>query len=93
MRKRTQFIVLEGDKDKRREFYEYIMKTYKLKKYYPFFKRRFINSNFPFVVDFGDNSFWISESVTCCACAAQQHVMISIDEFKRIMAEKSVIIC
>ena len=88
MRKRTQFIVLEGDKQKRKEFYEYIMKTYKLKKYYPIFKRRFINSNFPFVVDFKENSFWVCESVTCCACAAQQHVMISIDEFKRIMTER-----
>ena len=88
MRKRTQFIVLEGDKQKRKEFYEYIMKTYKLKKYYPFFKRRFVDSNFPFVVDFGDNSFWVCESVTCCACAAGQHVMISIDEFKRTMIER-----
>lgn len=88
MRKRTQFIVLERDKQKRKEFYEYIMKTYKLKKHYPFFKRKFINNVFPFVVDFKENSFWVCESITCCACAAQQHVMISIDEFKRIVAER-----
>ena len=85
MKKKTQFIVSEGDKGKRKEFYEYIMKTYKLKKHYPFFKIKFINSNFPFVVDFKESGFWVCESVTCCACAAQQHVMISIYEFKRIM--------
>ena len=88
MRKRTQFIVSEGDKGKRKEFYEYIMKTYKLKKWHPFFKRKFINSAFPFVVDFGDNSFWISDSITCCACAASQGVIITIDEFKKIITER-----
>ena len=87
MKERTQFIVLEGDKQKRKEFYEYIMSTYHLKKKYPYFKRKFINNKFPFVVDFGDNSFWICESITCCACAAQNHVMVSADEFKSKMIE------
>ena len=33
-------------------------------------------------VDFKEKSFWICESITCCACAAQAKVMFTIDEFK-----------
>ena len=80
--KKTQFIVKAAGKEERKAFYEYIMNTYKLEKHYPFFKRRFINNNFPFVVDFKEKSFWISESVTCCACAAQAGVIYTVDQFK-----------
>ncbi len=67
--KKTHFIVNVAGKQERKAFYEYIINTYKLDKYYPFFKRKFINNDFPFVVDFKDKSFWISESVTSCVCA------------------------
>ena len=80
--KKTQFIVNAAGKEKRKVFYEYIGNTYKLDKYYPFFKRRFINSNFPFVIDFKEKSFWICDSITCCACAAQTNNIFTIDQFK-----------
>ena len=79
---RTQFTVNESDLKKREEFYNYIMKTYKLKRWYPFLKRKFIHNKFPFVVDFKDKSFWICESITCCAAAASRHAIFTIDEFK-----------
>ncbi len=80
--KKTQFIVNVAGKEERIAFYEYIVNTYKLDKYYPFFKRRFIKSNFPFVIDFKEKSFWICDSITCCACAASQGVIYTVDQFK-----------
>lgn len=82
---KKQYIVKESDKKKREDFYNYIKKTYNLLNYYPFYKERFVNNSFPFVVDFDDNSFWICESITCCACAASQNVMYTIDEFKKLV--------
>ncbi len=79
---KIQFIIKENDLLKREEFYDYIVDNYNLKISYPFNKERFINNNFPFVVDFGDNSFWICESVTFCAAAASNQAIITIDEFK-----------
>ena len=80
---KTQFIVKESNKKNREEFYNYIKKQYELKNGYPYLKRLFINNSFPFVIDFKENSFWICESVTCCACASIQNVMYTIEEFKK----------
>ena len=79
---RTQFIVAVAGKEKRKAFYEYIVNTYKLDIWYPFLKNRFIKSIFPFVIDFKDQSFWICESITCCACAAQSKVIYTMEMFK-----------
>lgn len=79
--KRTQFIVKVAGNEERKAFHEYIMDTYKLEKWYPFFKRSFINNSFPFVVSFKEKSLWISESVTCCACTASQGVIYRVDQF------------
>ena len=82
---RKQFIVKESNKKNREEFYDYITCKYKLDVEYPYTKDEFIESSFPFVVDFEENNFWICDSVTCCACAASQHVMFSIDDFKKMI--------
>ena len=76
-----QFIVTEGNKDKRAIFYDYIMDTYKLKLGYPLNKEGFVNSKFPFVVDFKRKNFWICDSITCCAAASSNGQIISIDDF------------
>lgn len=47
-------------------------------------ERKIINSSFPFVIDFIDNAFWICESITCCACAAQSGKILTIEKFKEI---------
>ena len=78
---KKQYIVQENNKGKREEFYNYIVNNYNLKIHYPFTKELFIESDFPFVVDFKDNSFWICNSITCLACLAQAHKIISIDDF------------
>ena len=88
---KKQYIVKESNKKKREEFYNYIKKTYKLKNCYPYFKKSFVNNSFPFVIDFEDNSFWICKSVTCCACAASQNVIYSINEFKELVLKREVI--
>ena len=58
---------------------ELIDNNYKLNKY--FTKDYMIHSKFPFVIDFKDNSFWVCESITCCACAAQREKILTPREF------------
>ena len=81
---RTQFMVKESNKLKRSKFFDYITSKYDLYVEYPYFKEDFVNNNFPFVIDFEDKSFWICESVTCCACAASNKVLFTIDEFMKM---------
>ena len=78
---KNQYIVAEKDKIEREKFYDYISNKYNLKMSYPYAKGKFITSNFPFVVDFKENTFWICESITCLACASQSGKIITIDEF------------
>ena len=47
---RTQFIISESDKNKRREFYDFIMNKYNYEVIHHD-KEHMINSIFPFVVD------------------------------------------
>lgn len=84
MKTKTQYIVQEDNKMKREQFYDFIIKNYDLKITYPYYKEEFINSNFPFVIDFKEKLFWICESITCCAAAAQRGVIFTIDEFKKM---------
>ena len=81
--KRTQYIIREGNINKRKEFYDYIMNKYNFSNIH-YSKDSMINSKFPFVVDFKEKVFWVCESVSCCACAQQAGVIITIDEFKKI---------
>ncbi len=86
---RKQFIVQEDDINKREEFYNYIKDNYDLVNWHPYKKELFINSQNPFVIDFNDNSFWISDSITCNAAAASCNAIINIDEFKKIVAGRN----
>ena len=52
-----QFIVRESDKDKRKEFYEYIHRNYKLKDLFYTKQDMIDNNHFPFVVDFKEKKF------------------------------------
>ena len=78
---RTQFIVNENDIVKRGHFYDYITNNYKFKISYPFKREMFQKIGFPFVIDYDEKEFWVCRSVTCCACAAQAKVIITIAEF------------
>ena len=80
---RTQFIVNESDIVKRGHFYDYITNKYKFSISYPFTREMFQKIGFPFVIDYKEKEFWVCRSVTCCACAAQAKVIITIDEFFR----------
>ena len=78
---RTQFIVIENNISKRRDFYYYIKGKYKFNFGYPYYEKYFINYVFPFVVDFKEKGFWICDSITALACASQAKVIITIEEF------------
>ena len=81
--KRTQYMIKESNKNKRKEFYDYIVDKYNFKIIHHN-KEEMINSKFPFVVDFKEKVFWVCESISCCAAAQQAGVIITIDEFKKI---------
>ena len=80
--KKEQYMIGESNKEKREEFYNYIMSTYQLKVHDS--KKEMINSKFPFVVDFKKKDFWICTSITCCAMATQNNKIITIEEFKSL---------
>ncbi len=80
---KKQFIVTEHDEIKRKKFYDYISDRYNLNICYPYIKDYFIKSEYPFVVDFKENKFWICESITCLACASQSGKIITIDDFMK----------
>ena len=80
---RTQFRIQEHDPKKREEFFDYITSKYDFKIWYPYEKERFINNKFPFIVDFKEKSFWISELVTANAIASQHKLIMTIEEFKK----------
>lgn len=75
-----QFIVTESDKNKRKEFYDYIVNKYHLDIWYPYDRDSFSKNKYPFVIDFKNNKLWICESITCLACAK----IITIADFKRL---------
>ena len=79
--KKEQYMVQESNISKRKAFYEYIKKKYKLKRHMT--KHRMVYNSFPFVIDFKKMDFWVCESITCCACAAQNKRIISIEDFKK----------
>ena len=87
---KNQYIVAEKDKIERGKFYDYISNKYNLKMSYPYAKEKFIASNFPFVVDFKENTFWICESITCLVCASQSGKIITIEDFKKAQINNNI---
>lgn len=83
MEKRYQYIVSIAGKENRYNFIKYINSNYKLKQ--RFTVDYMVESRFPFVVDFKKKDFWVCESITCCACAAQNGMIISFEQFKEMM--------
>ncbi len=86
---RTQFIINEPDKVKRGHFFDYITNNYKFNISFPFTRIGFQEINFPMVVDFKERNFWVCNSITCNACAAQAGVIITLDEF--FIQEKEIL--
>ncbi len=74
-----QYIVKESNIKLRKKFYWEITNNFNLKVLMPITK--YYYSVFPFVVDFDDESFWVCESITCCAAEAQNNRIITIKEF------------
>ena len=79
---KKQFTVQEHGVDKRWDFYNYIHDNFCLDDHFYDLVGEIETDKFTFVVDFSDNSFWICNSITCCACAAQKKLIITPSEFK-----------
>ena len=77
MKSKKQYIVHDANVTKRENLYNYLEKEK-----YVFLdgeKEYYINSKFPFVIE--KNIVWICNSITCCACAAQNNIIITIEEY------------
>lgn len=82
---KKQYIVQSNNIDERKSFYNYLIDNgYKPKE--NFKNRNYINNHFPFVIEH-DKTFWISESITCCAAAYSCGAIITIDEYFNIIKE------
>ncbi|MBQ4030459.1 MAG: hypothetical protein II625_01780 [Bacilli bacterium] len=77
--KKVQYIVDEKVIKKRKEFYDYINRYFRLKNYGP--EEDYVNNIYPFVVDFKSKKFWICDSIKCISMAIQFNKVITIDEF------------
>ena len=78
---KKQFIVQECGVKERWDFYNYVRDNFSLCEYCDL-SIEIEKDKFPFVIDFSNNSFWICNSITCCACAFQKKQIISVSEFK-----------
>ena len=81
-----QYIVKVDGISERDSFINYINNNYRLSNLDT--KKEMINSNFPFIVDFNKNNFWVCNSITCCACASQANRIITRDEFNKMIQNK-----
>jgi hypothetical protein len=66
----------------REEIYNYIHSNYNVIDYIRD-KEYMCNSHFPFILDLEDNTLSLLESITACACAAQNNKIIEFNEFKK----------
>ena len=74
-----QYIVQSYIIDERKFFYDYLIDN----DYSPVenFKHiDFINNKFPFVIE-PNKTFWICQSITCCAAASQCGAIITIEDY------------
>ncbi len=72
-----QYIV-NCTKEERVILYNYLINN----GYKPYFNQEYINNTFPFVIE-PNKTFWICESITCCACATQTGNMLTLDEYMK----------
>ena len=87
---RKQYIVKCKDTTEREYFYNYLISN-NFKPIEKFKHQNFIDNIFPFVVE-PNNTFWICESITCCAAAASCGVIITVDEyFNRTKDSKKIL--
>lgn len=80
-----QYIVSISDMDERIDFYNDILKRYELT---DLLRDGDIESRFPFVVDFNNNTFWVCTSITCLAAAAQCGKIMTIKQFRENTYQK-----
>ena len=78
---RTQYIVKVGNRQDREKLYDYVINKYHLNISFPYIKDRFINNEYPLVIDFKENKLWICDSITCLAAASQNGMIITMQEF------------
>lgn len=74
-----QYIIQCKNINERKSFYNYLIDN----DYKPvdnFRHQNFINNSFPFVLE-PNNTFWICESITCCAAAASCGAIITMQEY------------
>ena len=84
MKNKKQYIVHDVDLTKRKELYDYLKEEGYI--FIDGLKEYYVNAKFPFVIE--KNIVWICNSITCCAAAAQNGSIITIEKyFKKVKKE------
>lgn len=82
---KKQYIVQSNNINEREIFYNFLINN----GYIPVKNNKnYINNKFPFVVE-PNKTFWICESITCCAAAASCGAIITIDQYFNIIKNNS----
>ena len=81
-----QYIIKCKDNTERKYFYDYLIGN-NFKPVEKFKHKNFIDNVFPFVVE-PNNTFWICESITCCAAAASCGAIITVDEYFKCIKDQ-----
>ena len=82
----NQYIVKCKDIEERKMLYNYLIDN----GYQPvdnFKHQNFINNTFPFVIE-PNQTFWICESISCCAAASSCHAIITVNEYFNCIKNK-----
>ena len=81
--KQEFFLVQEKKKAKRERFYIYLHENYQLKDT-GYEKEEIVNSSVPYMLNLKTGILTVFESISCCAVASKNNVIINIEEFKKI---------
>jgi len=73
-----QYFIIGKDRE---EIYNYIHSRYKVIDYVRD-KEYMCKSHYPFILDLEDHTLGLLESITACACAAQNNKIIKFEDFK-----------
>ena len=84
---KRQYIIKCSNKTERKELYDYLIEN-GYKPVENFKNRDFINNHFPFVIE-PNKTFWVCESVTCCAIASMRNIMITVNDYYEIIKNEN----
>ncbi len=81
---KNQFLIKEENIINREKFYNEMFDLGFRDNLFFKSKSHIINSKFPFLVETNKKTLTVLESITCCAVAQQNNMIIDLEEFKKL---------